>query len=120
MITLQFKHCKVFIWHEQHRLVTVFEDGAELTACPNYDPESVSRSHSLGYCGDVWAMTVDHEVGHTILAEMDNLDFSPALWAAAHPTEPRTRKQKAAFKREEKRVLELQRFSRLLTQKLSS
>lgn len=64
----------------------------------------------MGYGADVWAMTIDHEIGHTILAEMDGKPYSPALWAVAHPD---VRRDPNELHREECRVMEMQRFARL-------
>lgn len=121
MFTIQFQKCKVLVWSSQERLVTIFEDGAEVPACPNYDRESKARAVSLGYGSDLWGMTLDHELVHTILAEMDYDEklleepISPALWAAAHPeTRSYSEEESARFLEEEKRVFRLQRFHQLM------
>lgn len=85
---VQFAGCRVDV-DDEHRLVrTTFDDGAELVAAPQLDPESIARARALGYTGSdedaVWAMTRDHDLLHTVLADAHGLPNSPTLHAVAH------------------------------------
>ena len=84
----RFEHCRVVINVTARWLSTTFSDGAELIAAPNMDAESIARARSLGYCGSdsyaVWAMTRDHELLHTLIAEAQGHPWSPTLHAVAH------------------------------------
>jgi hypothetical protein len=74
---------------DEHQLVTTrFPDGAELVAAPNHTPDDIARAHQLGYQGDVWAMTRDHDPAHTWLAEQDGYLWSWVMWDLAHGAEP--------------------------------
>lgn len=58
---------------------TTLPDGSELHAVPGETEEDVARAHSLGYGGDVWLMTRDHDRFHAMLAYALGLPESPAL-----------------------------------------
>ena len=88
MFTLNFKHCKVMVWPNQKCMVTIFEDGAELPAAPNFRDEDFELANKLGYGSNTWLMTYEHELTHTGLAERRGWPYSAALWSAAHPGEP--------------------------------
>lgn len=62
---------------------TTLPDGQVVYATPMHDEESVARAHSLGYEGDVVAMTLDHDRLHAALSHALGLPESPALRAAA-------------------------------------
>lgn len=62
---------------------TTLPDGTEVRAHPNYGHEDVARARSLGYQGDVWGMTLDHDRMHAQLATALGLKESPALRATA-------------------------------------
>lgn len=69
-------------------VTTVFPDGHALHAHPQFGEEHVARARALGYEGDdvdaVEAMTRDHDVIHSLVAEARGESFSPVLYAAAH------------------------------------
>jgi hypothetical protein len=74
-------------------VVTHFPGGAELHAHANYDDESRLQADKLGYgSGDegVEAMTRDHDVFHSLLAEARGLPYSPTLFGVAtnDPVDP--------------------------------
>lgn len=60
---------------------TTLPDGAPVYAVPGETAEDVARAHALGYGGDVWAMTRDHDRFHAALAHAFGLPESPALRA---------------------------------------
>ena len=63
-------------------VLTRLPNGDIVRAHTNYDEESVARAHSLGYNGDVEAMTRDHDPLHTRIAAALGLKESYALRAA--------------------------------------
>lgn len=65
------------------RVGTTLPDGTVIDALPNHGDEDVARAHSLGYGGDVLAMTRDHDRMHARLAHALGLKESPALRDAA-------------------------------------
>lgn len=73
-------------------MTTRFADGAVLVAAPVDDAESRAHASALGYRGAdaVWAMTRDHDLLHTLLAEARGLPHSPTLHAVAtgKPVDP--------------------------------
>lgn len=58
---------------------TTMPTGEVLHALPMATAEDVARAHSLGYEGDVWLMTKDHDRFHAMLATFFDLPESPAL-----------------------------------------
>lgn len=86
---------------------TTLPDGTPVHAVPNHTPEDVARAHALGYEGDVWAMTRDHDHFHAMLANTLGLRESPALRAAV------TGQASDLSGAEEEVVLALQRFVNL-------
>lgn len=62
---------------------TTLPDGTQVQARPNYGHEDIARAHALGYQGDVWGMTLDHDRYHALLAWALGLKESPALRATA-------------------------------------
>jgi hypothetical protein len=80
-----FAGCTVIVDEEHRYLETWFPDGTRVPAAPNYDAASIERAHDLGYEGDTWAMTRDHELAHSWLAVTSGLGQSPTLWHLAHP-----------------------------------
>jgi hypothetical protein len=83
-----FERCSVIIDPEGRTVSTLFEDGAEVLTCPNLDHESIARARSLGYRGSeeavVWAMTADHDLVRTLVAEPQGHPWSATLHAVAH------------------------------------
>lgn len=57
-------------------------DGKKVTAVAHTGPEDVARAHALGYGGDLWAMTREHDLLHAKLAAMLGLPESPVLRSA--------------------------------------
>lgn len=105
--TITFKHCQVVVDDENRYLVTRFEDGTYVPATPNYTDDDILRAYELGYDGDTWQLSLDHEVAHTFLATREGLQASPTLWKIAHPDFTLSA---AAIANEEARVLEFQRL----------
>src|SRR5687767_2982374 len=83
---------------------TVFLNGAELKAAPQDDPAYLARAVDLGYGGDTLAMCQDHELLHSLAAELLHGRPSATLWRVAHGD--RSRRGLGA---EEDMVLRLQR-----------
>src|SRR5215218_7908658 len=63
-----FPDCTVTVDEERRILTTAFYDGTGVHAAPGIDDADVQRAHELGYAGDTWAMSRDHELSHTWLA----------------------------------------------------
>lgn len=83
--TLTFQHCWVNIapgWVQ-----TAFHDGTEVIARPGDDCDYSAFAADLGYGADVAAMSREHEILHTFLAEALGYGSSPTLWAVAHGQE---------------------------------
>lgn len=64
--------------------LTCFSDGVELKAAPQDDRDYLNRARDLGYGNDALTMCQDHELLHSVVAEMLHAGPSPALWRAAH------------------------------------
>lgn len=62
---------------------TVLPGGAVVAAHPNRTPEDFARARALGYQGDVWGMTLDHDHMHVRLCHALGLKESPALRQAS-------------------------------------
>lgn len=101
--------CVITVDEEARTVTTRFPDGAELVGCPNFDGASFARAHELGYQGDTWAMSRDHELAHSWLSVQAGLTRSYALWVAAHPETIRYRAVRQAIDAEEGWVLAWQR-----------
>lgn len=104
-VLYRFSGCTVLVDEERRYLETRFHDGTIVPAVGNTDPASVALAHDLGYEGDTWAMSRDHELLHTILAG----GLSPTLWRVAHPDDPNVISDEEAA-HEEARVLVAQRI----------
>jgi hypothetical protein len=80
----------VTVDEDERRVTTRFEDGASLTAAPNYAYEHVLPAHRLGYSGDdaVWEMTRDHDRAHSLLAAWLGQPHSPVLYGEATGNAP--------------------------------
>lgn len=73
----------VRVWNSEVWMATRI-DGYPFVATGNPDdPASVTLAHDLGYGGDTWAMSRDHELIHSWLAVWRGLPFSPTLWAVS-------------------------------------
>lgn len=62
---------------------TVLPGGAVVAAHPNRTAEDFARARALGYQGDVWGMTLDHDHMHVLLCHALGLKESPALRQAS-------------------------------------
>ena len=100
-----FPGCSVLVDEEQQYIETRFPDGTKVPAAPNIDNDSVYTAWDLGYEGDTWAMTRDHELAHTWLAFLAGHPHSPVLWRVAHEEGL----SEDWVREEEARVLEWQR-----------
>lgn len=80
--------CTIEIWPVTRFLRTVFPDGTMVPATPNYDPASIAHAYALGYAGDSWAMSREHEALHTWMAVQAGQAYSVTLWHVAHGTRP--------------------------------
>lgn len=87
---------------------TTLPDGSPLLATPGKTPEDTARAHALGYAGDVWAMTRDHDRFHALLAHAFGLAESPALRQALDGV------QSELAGAEEEAVLAIQRWHNLV------
>jgi hypothetical protein len=108
--TITFQHCRLEVDHADRYMETVFEDGSVAPARPNFEPSDITRAHDLGYDGDTWQMTLDHELMHTWVAEMMGQPYSVILWNVAHGGKNRW---PPGGKEEEGYVTSMQRFLRL-------
>lgn len=60
-------------------------DGSYVEATPQWDePSYRARALDLGYGSDLVRMCQDHEVLHSVAAELLRQAASPVLWAVAH------------------------------------
>jgi len=82
------EHCRVLIDSRNCTLMTRFECGGEVVACPNLHVESVARARPLGYResdeATVWARTRDNDVVHTVMADAQGHPWPATLHAVAH------------------------------------
>jgi hypothetical protein len=78
--TIQIGACEVRLWPDY--LETVFT--LKVPAAANYDQQSVDRAIALGYQGDTWAMSRDHELLHSLIAEQRGEDYSHVLLGVAY------------------------------------
>lgn len=109
-MTLSFTHCWVNLsdrWTE-----TVFHDGTRVVAVPEDDAEYFALAAGLGYGTDVEALSQEHELLHTFLAERLTGGASPTLWAVAHGQQEGTCAPVWEQEEEEAMVLAFQRFLR--------
>ncbi len=80
--TYTFRHCWVNVapgWTE-----TAFHDGTTVEARPEAGDRYDALAAELGYGTDGAAMSREHELLHTFLAEALGYGSSPTLWAVAH------------------------------------
>lgn len=102
---------EVRVWNPEYWMVTWIQ-GRDVVATGNPgDLDAVALAHSLGYGGDTWAMSRDHELLHSWLAVRRGLPFSPTLWAVSRGDKHLT--ADAIRDWEEGDVLALQKFLRL-------
>jgi hypothetical protein len=105
-LILRFPLCTIYIDDEQQVVKTRFCDGREVVATANDGAEDVARARALGYDGDTWAMSKEHEVLHTVLGVLEGCGMSPTLWNIAHPDHRRATSEE--MHQEECRVFEIQ------------
>ena len=105
-VIVEFRHCKLRVWPETQYCETVFEDGTKVPAAPGQDDSYREQARECGYGDDTWALCLQHEAFHTMLAEFEGRPWSPTLWAVAHPGGRLTREE--AWD-EEERVLNFQK-----------
>lgn len=67
--------CVIIVDETHHTIETVFQDGASLGFCPEYDVFE-------------WEKERDHILAHAWLAERNNLQYSPTLYRFSHPDAP--------------------------------
>jgi len=103
-----FPGCSVLVDERARYVETRFPDGTKVGSTPNQDPHSLRLATELGYGGDTWTMSRDHELGHSWLALVDGLAWSPTIWRLAHPNGPDLPSD-AEVAAEEARVLAFQR-----------
>jgi hypothetical protein len=104
--------CSVVIDEADRSLVTFFPDGSALPARGNANPESIARSHEIGYAGDTWAMSRDHEIAHSFLAHKAGKPYCDVLYRAAHGCPAAMPPGREERERVEAMVLTFQRFAR--------
>ncbi|GEM_PF-1938985 len=80
--TLTFKYCWVHL--SPGYTETIFHDGTRVTAVPENSDTYREKARRYGYGEDIAALSREHEVLHTLLAERLRDTGSPALWAVAH------------------------------------
>ena len=88
----------------RHGARTTFSDGTVLDAVPEGNDTYYARAAKLGYGTDTLAMCQEHELLHSVLAELLLGGPSPALWRAAQGDY-----DKRGLGQEEAAVLEVQR-----------
>jgi hypothetical protein len=84
VIRYDFEHCYVIEIPDEHRIETHYPDGSVASGVPQDTAEYRATARALGYGDDVWAMTREHELLHTAIAELRGEQHSGALWAQAH------------------------------------
>jgi hypothetical protein len=80
--------CKIYLDSENKTVTTVFDDGTQVVASPNYRKEDIDRASELGYNGDTWRMSRVHELMHTWLAVKLDQDYSQTLWSVPNHDKP--------------------------------
>jgi len=80
--TLTFQHC--WVHSAPGYTETRYHDGATVTATPEDTEPYRERAAGFGYGADTAALSREHEILHTFLAEKLGFGSSPTLWAVAH------------------------------------
>jgi hypothetical protein len=78
--TVQIGACEVRLWPDYLETVITLK----VPAAANYDQQSVDRAIALGYQGDTFTMSRDHELIHSLIAEQRGKQFSPVLFGVAY------------------------------------
>lgn len=84
--TFIFKHCRVHV--SPGYTETVFDDGTKVPAAPEPTQEYLDKARRYGYGDDAAALSREHEILHTFLAEKLGFGSSPTMWALAHAGDP--------------------------------
>lgn len=80
--TFTFQSCWVHV--DGNYTETVFQDGTKVTAVPEDSDEYRAKAARYGYGDQVAALSREHEILHTFLAERLWNHASHALWGVAH------------------------------------
>lgn len=83
--TLHFKHC--WVNSSLGYTETCYHDGTRVPAIPQDSDEYRGMAAEFGYGADTAALSREHEILHTFLAEALGYGTSPTLWAVAHDQE---------------------------------
>lgn len=101
----------VRVWNSEAWMATRI-DGYPFVSTGNPgNSAAVALANELGYRGDTWAMSRDHELLHSWLSVRRGLPFSPTLWAVSRGDKRLT--ADAIREWEEGDVLAVQKFLRL-------
>jgi hypothetical protein len=104
LASLRIGHSTFEVWPDSLR--TILPDGSQVTAAPEDTAAYRERARLMGYGDDTFRMSLDHELAHSLVADLLGLDESPALLRVAHGEGPT-----AETNLEEDAVLALQRFA---------
>lgn len=83
--TLHFRHC--WVNTTLGYTETCYHDGTVVPAVPDDGDEYRGKAAEFGYGSDTMALSREHEILHTFLAETLGYGTSPTLWAVAHGQE---------------------------------
>lgn len=72
MISIDLKYCRCEVWPEQKLVSTVFPCGAIVSGTREENQQNIIEAESQGYKGEniVWRSLVDHELLHSLVAEI--------------------------------------------------
>lgn len=84
--TASFARAEVHVYPD--RVETVFrEDGSRAVADVHWgDSDHIAAARHAGYGDDQYRMLVEHEIGHSFVADRMGWPHSWSLWSAAHGT----------------------------------
>lgn len=82
-IVHRFRASELRVYPSTEYCETVFPDGTKAPATRECEVGNAAYARHLGY-DDCWTALVEHEAGHTLLAERLGHLQSPTLWAVAH------------------------------------
>lgn len=91
---------------------TVLPDGTNVWAEPQGSEGYRHMARDLGYGEDTLEMCREHELGHSVLAALMGMPYSPTMWGLTHPP------HNPHYKEEEAVVLSLQRYCRVMGTKM--
>ena len=80
--TLKFEHC--WVNSTPGYTESCYHDGTKVTATPEDSEQYRANTVAFGYGTDTAALSREHEILHTFLAEALGFGSSPTLWAVAH------------------------------------